>query len=427
MDILTLMKSQHCRIIPAGQRIAAQDGTREMYILLGGNAEAFVVQQGGLASAGVLKMGATFGAKEFLWGDVSTVYRAKDDVCVYVITERSIEELMTSQPLIMLDLLRDATAPIRTSQPVVAAPQQRQATFVTPPQRSPAVRQTIVPVQETKPARTLFTAPTAGIAQALRDAKNASEAVHRDTGGATVRVLKEGFFPEGHKGYHESINPDFTQFVYDKEYQCPCCSKPFKDKRIFQSKLSIAAPVRYDMREFFVDFTPEWYDVVTCPHCFFSMLTSYFSDTKNFFRVRARQGLGEVLDKVALDFEQERDLEQVFARHYLALASVAGYVNQKQLIAKLWGNISWLYEDAQDKEMEKFAACKAADAYIDVFQSTTPTAEQEQIICMTISGMLFRAERKSEIRRWLFNVKVSKEGKRFYADLADGLMEKIKG
>lgn len=400
-----LLDAPQRREIPAGQRIAPPEGKKEMYILLSGAVEVFIVQQGGLAAAGVVEPGRSFGARDFFWEEAPSLYRAREGTAVYVVTEDNFAELAQRRPDAALQMIKDACEPPKAVSRVIAAPQR-------PAPQRPVVKQQYVPEKKEAPRK-----PQAGPPAA---------APQRDTGGATVLVLSADFYPEGHKGYPGVVHPEYKQFVYDKEYKCPNCAKPFKGNRIFQSKLTTAAPIRFDMRETFVDFSPEWYDVVTCPNCYFSMLSAYFNDPKNFFRMRATQAISEAHEKVALDLSIERDLDLVFATHYLALTSAVGFVNQKQLVAKLWGNLSWLYEDSGDQDMERFAAGKAAAAYADMFQSANPSPEQEQIICLTIAGMLYRAGEMKDIKRWLFNVKSNKSGKKMYADLADDILDMVK-
>jgi len=128
-----------------------------------------------------------------------------------------------------------------------------------------------------------------------------------------------------------------------------------------------------------------------------------------------------------LDFEAERDINFVFMSHYIALLCSEGYLSiGKQIRAKLWGNLSWLYEDVGDEGMEKFASNKAAQAYEMVYTETNLTPVQEQVTCLSIAGMQFRAGVDRNMKKFLFTAKTSKMGDKTYAKLAEDFMYEIR-
>ena len=92
------------------------------------------------------------------------------------------------------------------------------------------------------------------------------------------------------------------------------------------------------------------------------MLFDYFIEPVRFQKEKIQEALAAAKNETALDFTAERDLDFVFAAHYLALlCSPAFPSKQKQLDLKLWANLSWLYEEAGDEEPERAAALKAAE------------------------------------------------------------------
>ena len=117
----------------------------------------------------------------------------------------------------------------------------------------------------------------------------------------------------------------------------------------------------------------------------------------------------------------------MFTSHYLALLCADGYLSFAiPLRAKLWGNISWLYEDVEDKEMELFAAEKAASAYEEVYSGTRLTPVQEQTTCLSIAGMQRRAGIDRNIKKFLYQVKIAKMGDKVYVKMAEDLMEEMR-
>jgi len=137
--------------------------------------------------------------------------------------------------------------------------------------------------------------------------------------------------------------------------------------------------------------------------------------------------LTAVRAEVHIDFASDRDIDFVFSTHYLAILCSDGYPTMgKQIRAKLWGNLSWLYEDVGDKEMEKFAATKAAEAYEQVYTESRLTPIQEQITCLSIAGMQHRAGLDNNLKKFIFTAKTLMAGDKTYAKLAEDFMYELK-
>jgi len=196
---------------------------------------------------------------------------------------------------------------------------------------------------------------------------------------------------------------------------------------VFRSKLYEASPMRYDLRKYYTGFQTEWYDVITCSNCLFSTFQNYFTEPKPLQKKIVESKLANVRASILLDFDAERDIDFVFATHYIALMCSDGYLSLgRQIRAKLWGNLSWLYEDVGDEEMSKFAAKKTAEAYEAVYAETHLTPVQEQITCLSIAGMQFRAGVDRNLRKFLFTAKTVKMGDKTYAKLAEDFMYELR-
>jgi len=236
-----------------------------------------------------------------------------------------------------------------------------------------------------------------------------------------------GIYPDGHKQYPDITKPEFSALVFPKEYKCPFCKASFKDFRVFRSKLFESKPMRYDLRKFFKDFETEWYDILTCRNCYFSTFHNYFTDPKPVQKVKIEKDLISARSEIVMDFDAERDIDFVFTAHYLSLLCADGYPSMgKQIRAKLWGNLSWLYEDIEDKTMELFAANKAAEAYEQVYTESRLTPIQEQITCLSIAGMQHRAGIDRNLKKFLFTAKTLLAGDKTYAKLAEDFMFELK-
>lgn len=64
-------------------------------------------------------------------------------------------------------------------------------------------------------------------------------------------------------------------FLFDKTYECPVCSKSFKERTLRTSKARLVK-TDMDLRPTFEGIEPLKYDVVQCSECGFTALTRYF-------------------------------------------------------------------------------------------------------------------------------------------------------
>lgn len=101
-----------------------------------------------------------------------------------------------------------------------------------------------------------------------------------------------------------------------------------------------------------------------------------------------------------LDFHGERDLNFVFAQHYLALLCAPGLPDSRQLTARFRNNLHWLYQSAGDEALAGTARNRAIDAYQTVCLRCKLDPLHKQQLYMKIAGMLYLSDRLEEARQW---------------------------
>ena len=241
---------------------------------------------------------------------------------------------------------------------------------------------------------------------------------------------KSGIFPPEHQFYPGTNYPEFAQFIYSKEYTCPHCMSRFDGVRISYNKLTPTTPPKdhnpYDLRIFYEDFKSEWYEVITCPYCCFSTYYEYFQVTDLLRKRYYEEDLQRAHDALSLDFIAERDLNFVFTQHYLALLCSRGLKNFRQINARMWENLIWLYQEAGDSQMSRFALEQALAAYQDVYQNCGLEPVQEQRTCMAVAGMLFQTGEYKKAREWALRVRTNRIGKKAYSNMAEKLIDDIR-
>lgn len=241
---------------------------------------------------------------------------------------------------------------------------------------------------------------------------------------------KSGIFPPEHRPCPGITYPEFAQYIYSKEYTCPHCMSKFDGARISYNKLTPTTQSEhhslYDLRIFYKDFKSEWYEIITCPYCYFSTYYEYFRTTELLRKPYYEEQLKNAHDTLSLDFLAERDLDFVFTQHYLALLCSRGFKHFRQINARMWENLIWLYKDAGDPEMAQFAQKKTLACYQDVYQNSALDPVQEQRICMAVAVLLYQSGDYKKAREWAYRARTNRIGKKAYSNLAEKLLEDIR-
>lgn len=413
IDIKLLQDSTCHECFTSGQFIVPASGSvKKMYVLVSG---AVGVYDAGGTRESTIVPGHLFGDRSFFGGKHKHNYRAEEDAVAFAVTEDSFEKIVQSNPALMFAMMREAYVACGVVEDVPApaadpAPKETAEETVV----SPAQRMQKVLLEKAAAAK-------AAAAQVAESAPEKPPVLVATTGGYAALLPKE------YQGYPDVRKPEYKQFLFDKDYKCPYCGKSFSAYKIFVSKLMPTAPARYDFRKTLKDFQMEWYSILVCPECYFSMLIEYFTEPISLVKQKIEKELQDLRGQETFDFTVDRDLDFVFASHYLALrCSAAMPSKQTQVDFRLWSELSWLYEDVGDREMEVFAANKAAEMGEAMYMSGTLNPVQEQTICLQTAGMLYRTGERENMARWLFKAKTSKMGKRIYVNMAEDLWDLVK-
>lgn len=412
IDISLLQNSAYHEHFSSGQFIVSANGrSKKMYILISGTIGVY--DAGGNRTDTVVP-GRMFGERFFFGGSHKHNYRAEQDAVVFAIAEATFGPVTQASSALTFALMRElliSCGAVEEDAPG-ALEAVRPANEAAEHELSPAMKMQKMLLEK---------------AAAAQSVAAAQKAEHMEAGAVQEQKRYGALLPEGHKGYPGVQEPENKQVLFQKEYKCPYCGKTFQAYKIFASKLMPVGSPRYDFRKDFKDFKMEWYSVLVCPECYFSAPIDYFTEPGSLVKQKIEQELETLRETVVLDFSAERDLDFVFAAHYLALrCSPAMPSKQKQIDLKLWAELSWLYEDAGDREMELFAVNKAAEAGEALYMGGNLNPVQEQMICMQIAGLLYRTGERESMSRWLFKAKTSKMGKRVYTNMADDLWETVK-
>ncbi len=200
---------------------------------------------------------------------------------------------------------------------------------------------------------------------------------------------KSLLFPREDYTYNVIRPAEYEKVLYNQSYTCPYCQNTFSGFIPLTSKLVLKGDLSCNMRRIYHDFDPLWYEIMTCPNCYFSAIESYFDSENKLDKKMFEDNLNLIKSKLELDFNEPKSIQQVFASYYLALICSSGYEKKKQIEAKIWLSLSWLYGDLKDYKMEKFAAQNAYE-YTKIYYSECDLSLEAKQVALMILGTLAR-------------------------------------
>jgi hypothetical protein len=257
--------------------------------------------------------------------------------------------------------------------------------------------------------------PTATPRPALAPAAKAAPAAPKSAAKAApphaeTPVADEGsIFLPGHRGDYVLSVPHGGDLLYEKKHTCPQCNTEFKVWTIKASKLA-TEKTEHDMRVRYKGIEPLYYDVITCPKCWYSAIADNFASG-----MRRRTQLDALLApwraEIAFPTELEIDVWSVFAAHYLALACAPLTQPGPALVtSKLWYKLCRIYADCEDSALEMAAAQKAYDAYLEVYTKTHINPRQNQQLLVTLGELALKLGDLPRSRDYFFKAKLDRNG-----------------
>ncbi len=226
--------------------------------------------------------------------------------------------------------------------------------------------------------------PPSGVAGKTSGALKAAAA--NETAGAPQVA---GLFPEGHGLYSLKLCDPESPYLMTKSFTCPVCGGSFTASVVRSSKLVVTA-TDPDLRNYYKDIEPLYYEVVTCPHCLYSALQDVF-DKPDKKRPAIREAMEAVRNGVQIPLGPDKTTETVFAGYYLALhCAPVSFDNHRLHMGRLLYKLSRVYRDAGDEAMEKSTAGQALEHFLHVYSTTSMPQSQEQQLCINIAELYFK-------------------------------------
>ncbi len=233
-------------------------------------------------------------------------------------------------------------------------------------------------------------------------------------------------YMKGHGTYDKTRPQEFEKVLYEDTFVCPNCQKAFDAMVPLTSRLIQKGELTCDMRRNFNDFDPIWYDVVTCPHCYFSAIENMMKSDFTLNKQSYEDMLTLLNMRLKLDFTEPKTAQQVFASHYLALLCAEGYDNSKQLKSKYWRSLSWLYADFKDEKMELAATKNAYEATQKYFSESTLSEDASQITLMILGTLAGNLKEYNDAIRYLSDAARVQISKTAYRQIIENEISRLR-
>lgn len=179
--------------------------------------------------------------------------------------------------------------------------------------------------------------------------------------------------------------------------KCPVCGRTIEVVALnrnvmFPKKMALDGRIEYLMCE------PLWYDVISCPNCYYS------NHHLNFFKIydddveRLRDILSEEHEPVVNRNNTRRTSFDKLVIKYLQAIHINEHINGKDnaLIGTLWLNLYWLAKDSGDDTFIAFCAEKAAEKLQAAIGKDEVSDEVSKCsIALSLANLLVRLKKET--------------------------------
>ena len=167
---------------------------------------------------------------------------------------------------------------------------------------------------------------------------------------------------------HKDINYD--DYLYDKNYTCPCCKNSFKNKTPKIGKIRITSKDS-DLFQHCEPINPIIYDVVLCNKCGYAAMAKLFENKLYDDQIKA------IITKITSSYKPRvypnvYDVNIGIERLKLALLSSMVKEAKESEIAYTCIKIAWLYRLLNDEENETVFIKNAYNGFFEAFNKEDP-------------------------------------------------------
>jgi hypothetical protein len=430
MDINLLKKNSSAKKFPDGYFIIREGDKMgdEMYVILEGKVNVYKnYKTENEKMLATLTPGNFFGEMTlFLHRERSATAIANGEVILLVIGRLAAYEFFETQPQLTYAVIKSLCHRLentnkqlgRANMPgAISAGNEPERLFTaeTPAPVAPAPAKPTAPamISDTPPAGFISDTPPADFVPPAQESKLPSS-------------LPAGLFPEGHKTYDLKTQPASPDLIYKKNFKCPVCEKSFLAYSIRTTRLKLERRDK-DFRSHYPGIDTAYYEIITCPHCYFSNFEASYSQP---IISRFKESIGEITkykEQLGTDLTDDRNINNVFAGYFLALKGAPlFYKSHEMTTAKIWLRLTWLYDDCRDGAMVELATKKAHEAYLSAFEKTDAGTEALQQLCVLVGELSLMVRDVPNAKLFFVKARSYRGGSKVLQTQAEDGIEKIR-
>ncbi len=199
--------------------------------------------------------------------------------------------------------------------------------------------------------------------------------------------------------------------LYNKEIQCPVCSRKFEITKV-KSKVCKVASRDSDFCVHYEGLNPIFYDVLVCENCGYASFADKFEDISKKDATNTLKNIGTKWN--SRSFSGERSIEMTIEAFKLLLINLQVRNAKTSELAKTCIRIAWMYRYAEDNEKEKEFLKFALKFYDETYQKERfPVEKLDEATCMYMIAELHRrTENIEESVKWFSRLISSPEGRK---------------
>jgi CRP-like cAMP-binding protein/uncharacterized protein (DUF2225 family) len=236
-----------------------------------------------------------------------------------------------------------------------------------------------------------------------------------------------GLFPPEHKKYDLVPEYDSSEYIFEKLVPCPICGAKFMTIGQRMSKLR-SKGMDPDLRRRYENFDPLWYNIWTCPECYYSNYYHEFPSIPASKHKLITDKIKSILNGQKISIVKNGGINQLFTQYYLLLNCTIATSAPNIKLGKIWMNMMWLYRDCGDAEMVKISSESALKYYLDAYMKsdTDLKSEDEQQLCIILGSLYAENDKMDEAFKYLMKARSQRGGNKTFSQMAELRLDELK-
>lgn len=265
----------------------------------------------------------------------------------------------------------------------------------------------------------------AGIADLIVEADADRSYMEPPSDYIRIEQPKVSLFPPGHGTYELNMNKGSDALAL-RDATCPVCGHTFKNLIVRPIKLAVER-TDIDQRVIYKGIEPIYYDIVTCPKCFYSVPSQKFKPEVSVKKKEVREAMLPYVDEFQIQSGEARDTFAVFVGCYLAIISSQFLYRERELTkAQVLLKLYRIYTDCGDKKMAMYTAEEARKQYFKAFETSAIDSSQLPKLYHIIAELSYSLKDYVTAKNYFMKTKLDRNSTAILKDACDDRIHEIR-